>query len=235
MALLSTTVGMAEAQPQPDLRRDQRPIDVAPDAVRDRPVQPFEQLRLSCDVEIVGDHRGVLCRWSPTQQSTARAYQLYRIVDGSPRRLLTTVGADGRLAYFDTDLSAPSEVTYGVVALSRNGRVIGIGGPVRVQIGTDLRELRFGCTPDSIGDQRGVLCRWSESTASTTRGYLVYRSIDQGPREVIARIGLDGRRAHFDTAVVPGSVHIYAVVAVDSAGNPLAIGGPQRLQWPPAG
>lgn len=99
----------------------------------------------------------------------------------------------------------------------------------------DIAELRLACRPDNVGGERGVLCRWSESTVAHTRGYVVYRIVDGEPREAIHRVGVDGRRAFFDTEIRPGSTHVYGVVAVNRMGEAVAVGGPERVRWPEGG
>lgn len=194
--------------------------------------QPVEQLRLVCHADSIGDQRGVLCKWSEARVGFARGYKLHRSVDGAARELVATVGADERLAHFDTNVSSPSRITYGVVALNRFGRVIGLGGPVTVQLSRPNEELRFDCHRDSIAGRRGVLCQWSPTERPDARGYLLFRSIDYRERQVIARIGLDGRASFFDTEVHPGSVHIYYVAVVNAAGEVIGTGGPDRVHWP---
>lgn len=131
VALLASTASVADAQPTRESVRADRVDDN-----RVRPVvRPVEELRLSCNADVVGDQRGVLCRWSEADNPNTRGYRLYRIVNGSPRELISTVGNDGRFGYFDTDLEAPSKLVYGVVAANRSGRVIGIGGPAHVSLG----------------------------------------------------------------------------------------------------
>ncbi len=216
MAVLISTIGTASAQE----------LDRAPDAEVDH------QIRLACGPRVKGDQLGVRCKWSQAQNDRVRGYQLFRSVNGEARELVTTVGANARLTYFDTDVKAPSKIVYGVVGLNRAGRVIAVSNPVRVELTRPTEELRFDCHRDSIGGERGILCRWSETQRRDARGYLVYRSIGGDEREVIARIGLDGRRRHFDTEVQPGAVHIYYVAVVNRAGEVIGIGGPDRVRWP---
>jgi len=113
---------------------DARPTQRARQA-RDAQVQPkVEPLRLACDIDIVGDERGVLCRWSASSRDNLRGYQLYRIVNGSPRELVATVLPGERLHAFDTNVNQGDRLIYGVVARNGQGRVIGLGGPVRLGI-----------------------------------------------------------------------------------------------------
>ena len=125
LTLLATMTVVAEAQPLRD--HDAKPV-------HDRP-SDREELRLGCSVDIIDGERGVLCRWSQATNDTVRGYQLYRIVNGAPRELVATVPAGDRLHAFDTELAAGDRVVYGVVARNTAGRVIGIGGPVRLGIG----------------------------------------------------------------------------------------------------
>ena len=226
LAMLATTVGIADAQ------GDEPQVNDGPTDVR--PALHVETLRLACAPDFINGERGVLCKWSEATNPKTRAYQLYRIVDGSARELLTTVGNDGRRAYFDTDVSAPSSLVYGVVSLNRQGRLIGRSAPVYVQFGQDIEELRMSCRPASIEGERGVRCRWSETTQPGARGYLVYRSVGHDARELIAEIPVGARRVHFDRDISPGEVHTYAVLAVDGDGQTVARGGPKRVHWPVA-
>ncbi len=127
VALVATTTAtVATAEAQPDHVRDADQID---DREHD-----LAKLRLRCHVDIVGDERGVLCRWSEAMRDDVRGYQLYRIVNGAPRELIATVPAGERLHAFDTSIAPGDRVIYGVVARNTAGRVIAVGGPVRLGI-----------------------------------------------------------------------------------------------------
>jgi len=109
-----------------------RPRQRARQAQDVRAQPKVEPLRLACAVDIVEDDRGVLCQWSASTRDNVRGYQLYRIVNGSPRELVATVLPGERLHAFDTDLQQGDRLIYGVVARDPQGRVIGLGGPVRL-------------------------------------------------------------------------------------------------------
>ena len=225
MALLCATVGVADAQGR---RAEDRQVDLV------RPASAVETLRLGCNRDFVDGQRGVLCQWSEATNAHTRGYQLFRVTDGSARELVTTVGVNGRRGFFDTDVSAPSSLVYGVVSFNRSGRLLGRSAPVHVQLGQDIEQLRMMCAADSTDVGRGILCRWSETTQPGARGYLVYRIVGSHQRQVIARIGLDGRNGYFDTDTVPGVLHTYGVTAVDANGDVVAVGGPQQVRWPTA-
>ena len=236
VSLFAATIGTAEAQrdaPQRDApQRDAPQRDVRPD--RERPAPVVETLRLRCAPDFINGQRGVLCEWSEATNPTTRAYQLYRITNGSARELLVTRSADGRRAYFDTDVNAPSSLVYGVISVNRNGRLLGQSAPQSVQFGSDIEDLRLACAPDSLNGSRGVLCRWSKASHPDVRGYVLYRSVAGGDRQAIARVGLDGRTAFFDTRVRPGAVYVYGVTAVNGNGSVIGTGGPVRVLWPAA-
>lgn len=130
IALMATSAATAEAQPTKVQRTEVQPTEVRP--AHDRPTDR-EELRLRCEVDIIGDQRGVLCRWSEAT-AQVRGYQLYRIVNGAPRELVATVPNGDRLHAFDTDVLPGDRVIYGVVGRNGAGRVVAIGGPVRLGI-----------------------------------------------------------------------------------------------------
>jgi hypothetical protein len=226
LALFFSTVGTADAQTERARSPQVEPVRAALQA---------ETLRLVCGLDFVNGERGVVCQWSEATNTRTRAYQLFRIANGSPRELVTTVGANARLGYFDTDVAAPSSLAYSVISVNRRGRLTGRSVPVRVQYGQNVEQLRMACEPDFVGSERGVLCRWSDSTQRDVRGYVVYRIMGRDQREVIARVGLNVHNAHFDTDVGPGSTVTYSVAAVDRAGSVVGLGGPRLLTWPVAG
>lgn len=223
VAMLASTAGLAAAQ-----------ADSLTDRSTPGSAQHPEVLRLACAPDSINGQRGVLCKWSEATNPNTRAYRLYKSTDGSARELVTTVRADGRLGYFDTNVSAPSTLVYGVVSINRNGRVLGQSAPAEVTYGHDIQALRLACAPDFIEGHRGVLCRWSAATQPSVRGYLLYRVADTDARELIARVGADGRLGFFDTDVTPGATYTYGVTAINDAGAVIAIGGPRQVRWPAA-
>lgn len=231
ISLLFSTVGVAEAQTQ-------RAQDTRGDEIRATQVRPparvVETLRLACAPDSIDGERGVLCQWSEATNPRTRGYQLFRITDGAPRQLVTTVGVNGRLGYFDTDVAAPSSQTYGVISVNRNGRLVGRSAPVTVSFGQELEQLRLACAPDIVNGERGVLCQWSQTEQPNARGYQLYRIVDTDERRVIASTGLDGRNGYFDTDLSSGTSFTYGIVAVDGAGAALAVGGPELVRWPAA-
>lgn len=123
LGLISTVLASPTADARP--LRDARPV---------RAVDRVEELRLACSPDIVGDERGVVCRWSESTSEDLRGYQLYRITNGAARVLVATVAGGERLHAFDSDAAAGDRLIYGVVARNGSGRVIGRGGPVRLGI-----------------------------------------------------------------------------------------------------
>lgn len=132
LAMFAGLVGSAaDVDARQDPERDR--VDAAFDGTNDR----IEELRLKCRPRIVHGERGVRCRWSASNNDNVRAYQVYRIVNGSPRELVATIPADGRRVSFDADVQRGDRLVYGVVARNAAGRVLAVGGPERLGIPHD--------------------------------------------------------------------------------------------------
>jgi len=93
-----------------------------------------------------------------------------------------------------------------------------------------VEQLRFGCRRASDGEHRGIACRWA--AADGARRYVLYRSVDGGPRQAIYRTDADGRMGHFDGPLRPGHRYRYAVVAFDGNGRVIGLGGPVTIGIP---
>ena len=76
------------------------------------------------------------------------------------------------------------------------------------------------------------MCRWSDAVRDSAVRYVLWRSVDGGPREAIYRVHEDGRRSFLDTDVKPGQVIRYAVVALNASGRIVGYGGPDRVVIP---
>lgn len=94
----------------------------------------------------------------------------------------------------------------------------------------DVERLRLDCAPHNSDVQRGVLCRWSEARNVDTRAYQLFRIVDGVPRELIATVGVDGRRGYFDTDVAAPSSLVYGVISVNRNGRLLGRSAPVHIQ-----
>jgi len=110
------------------------PVEAQPKDRAPERIDKIEPLRIACAVDSQAGERGVLCRWSESTGDQVRAYQLLRIVNGSPREVVATITPDARLHAFDADIEPGDRIVYGVVARNRSGRVVAVGGPVPVGI-----------------------------------------------------------------------------------------------------
>jgi hypothetical protein len=93
-----------------------------------------EELRLRCAFLVDDERQGVACRWSASTRPAAARYVLLRSVDGGPRERIYRTGIDGRRAFLDRDVAAGQTIRYAVLARAADGRIVGIGGPVRVVV-----------------------------------------------------------------------------------------------------
>jgi hypothetical protein len=110
-----------------------------------------------------------------------------------------------------------------VVALGADGARVGLSNRVKIYVGRPVQQLRFDCAVVIDTDRQGVACRWSATTRPLAVRYVLYRSVDGGPREAIYRTRLHGRLRYFDADVKAGQTIRYAVVP-----------GPGPAGWSPS-
>ena len=85
----------------------------------------------------------------------------------------------------------------------------------------DLEPLRLRCAAtDSAPDDTRVHigCRWRAAESEAAAGYQLWRIVDRGHRELVARGGLD-LLGHRDVVPADTSLVRYAVIAVDENGR----------------
>ena len=177
----------------------------------------------------------ITCRWSAVDSPRVFVYQLWRIrdaADGGSRRLIARVRPGDALRYRDTRVKAGHTYTYKVVARAVSGRKIAASRLVTVRIPLPDEVLRMACALGSAGDQRGVVCKWSEATHPRAAGYVLWRSVDGGAREKIYRTRLGGRLGFVDTEIKPGQTIRYAVIVVNKHGHKVGKGGPVVVKIP---
>ena len=81
-----------------------------------------------------------------------------------------------------------------------------------VRVARPAEVLRFNCVILIDDARHGVPAAGRSAVARGAARYVLWRSVDGGPREAIYRVGEDGRRSFFDTDVKPGQAIRYAVV-----------------------
>jgi hypothetical protein len=192
-------------------------------------------LKLGCALVIPvprSAEAAVVCRWSALDNADVAMYRLWRMEDAKPRELIARVAPTAPLRFADREIRWGHTYTYRVVAVNAEGTRLGISNLVVVRVGRHAEELRFNCAFVVDADRRGVACRWGESTRPAAVRYVLYRSVDGGPREKIYRVGLNGRRSFFDTDVAAGQTIRYAVVALAADGRVVGIGGPDTVVIP---
>lgn len=102
-------------------------------AVVATPAPPLA-LKLSCIAKVIETKLGVVCEWSGVERDGVRAYQLWRKVGDGVRELVTTVPADGKRRFFDTNVQRGQHIVYTVVAVDGEGNVIIGSDGVRVVV-----------------------------------------------------------------------------------------------------
>ena len=201
-----------DARPD-DVRPDVRPDDVRPDV---RPDRPIELLKLECETLADVDGKAVGCRWSANDQ--ARGYQLWVIVNRGERELVgtydaETLGAKDRLPE-DTVVAR-----YGVVALDREGEIVGRSRVETIRFREDpptIDPLKIECEKIRSDAGKAAACRWSGSDQA--RGYQVWRLVNRGERELVGTFNNE-TFATRDSLPRNTVVVRYAVLALDSEGE----------------
>ena len=95
-----------------------------------------EKLGFGCAYVIDNARQGVACHWAKADRPAAKRFVLVRSVDGGARERIYRTGENGRRSFFDTDVAAGQSITYKVFAISRDGRIVGVGGPDTVVVPT---------------------------------------------------------------------------------------------------
>jgi fibronectin type 3 domain-containing protein len=93
-----------------------------------------QALRFNCVAVIDTSSTAVRCHWSPTTRPAAVRYVLWRSVDGGAREAVYRTRIDGRRTFVDTDVKPGQTIRYAVVAVTRTGRIVAIGGPDVVKV-----------------------------------------------------------------------------------------------------
>lgn len=221
-------------------------VDAVPDTVLPVPLPPdpdpgperehphrVEVLHLACEGVDTDRRTGVACKWSPSEHPRFAGYQLVRS-DGEERTVVFASRERRATTHFDEEVRRGVRYRYAVLAVDDAGAIIGRSRPAEAGL-RELKyeELRFDCEAVRHADRPAVACKWAETQRPDARGYVLYRSVDGGAREELARTGLDGRRHHLDRDVAPGHRYTYAVIVVDRSGEPIGRGGPVTVGIPP--
>ncbi len=177
-------------------------------------------------------NRAIVCRWSAPDGVAIRAFRLWRSVDAAPRRLAATIPAADALRHADRNIRSGHTYHYRVIGLAADGTRVARSARVTVHVGRQAETLRLGCAVVIDAGHRGVACHWSDAARPAAVRYVLYRSVDGGPREAVYRTGEDGRRRYLDTDVKAGQVVRYAVVALNAHNRIVSFGGPDRVRIP---
>jgi fibronectin type 3 domain-containing protein len=93
-----------------------------------------QALRFNCVAVIDATSTAARCHWSATTRPAAVRYVLWRSVDGGAREAIYRTRITGRRTFVDTDVKPGQVVRYAVVAVTKTGRIVAIGGPDVVKL-----------------------------------------------------------------------------------------------------
>lgn len=138
LAVAVTVLGLvapagAETVRAPDVKPIDRPVE-RPD---ERPTD-IDVLSIGCKGEVREGNKVAGCRWSSSDN--ARAYQLWRIVNRGHRELVGTYDNTTNIARDDVPDDAVL-VRYAVLALGKDGEIVGRSRVARVRFRNHDREI----------------------------------------------------------------------------------------------
>lgn len=180
----------------------------------------------------IAPDRAIVCKWRAPEGVTVTAYRLWRSVDDGPRRLLATIPGDGTLRFADFAIRTGHAYHYVVAGIGEDGARVARSRVETVRVPRAPQVLAFNCVVVIDAGETFARCRWSDTTRPAAVRYVLWRSVDGGPREAIYRVGEDGRRRYDDHDVKPGQTIRYAVVAFDASRRIVAYGGPDQVVIP---
>jgi len=177
-------------------------------------------------------NRAIVCRWTAPDGVTVKTYRLWRSVDAGDRHLLAAIPGDGSRRFADRNIRTGHAYHYLVVGIGADGMRVAKSTVATVRVPRAPQPLAFNCVVVIDGGDTSARCHWSDTTRPAAVKYVLWRSVDGGPREAIYRVGEDGRRTYVDRDVKPGQTIRYAVVALDGHHRIVAFGGPDRVVIP---
>lgn len=218
------------ARPEP--RPEPTPVPAAVRPVETRPEnRPELAIRLECGARSADSAAVVHCAWKTSADADLIGYRVWRIAPESAREV---IGRTERHEYVDRTVETGHRYTYAVEAVGRDGGSHGLSNTVQVAVAAPTRPqaMRLGCALRAAEAERAVVCEWSAVDAPALRGYQLWRSVDNGARELVASVGREGVRRYVDTAIRPGQAIEYRVIALDGDGNQLGAGEIARVRVP---
>jgi len=199
---------------------------------------PLPDLKLGCALVLpnplqpIFPNRANVCRWTAPEGVAVSFYRVWRSVDAGARQLAARIPADKPLRFADFRIRTGHAYHYFVAGIGADGKRVAKSEVVTVRVGRPAEILRFNCVFIIDNAKHGSLCRWSDAVRDSAVRYVLWRSVNGGPREAIYRTPEDGRRSFLDTDVKPGQRIRYAVVALNAGGRVVGFGGPDRVLIP---
>lgn len=92
----------------------------------------IQVIGMRCAITVVGDSKGVACRWSATTRASVVRYVLIRSVNGGARETIYRTRLHGIRSFVDTKIASGQSIRYAVLGLSSTGRVVSRGGPILI-------------------------------------------------------------------------------------------------------
>ena len=183
-------------------------------------------------LDAIAPNRAIVCRWTAPTGVDVSAYRLWRSVNAGPRHLIATVAPTSALRHADRNIRTGTTYHYFVAAIGKAGTRVARSNVASVHVVIPAQAIAFNCVVVIDNTTTHARCNWAATTRSTAVRYVLWRSVNGGPRQVVYRTGITGHRYFTDANVKPGQVIRYAVVALDKAGRIVAFGGRDTVHIP---
>ena len=197
----------------------------------------IEALDLTCAARAVASEPVVSCRWTSPSSPLALGLRLLRLdPDTDPHRLVVFRSDELTVAEFtDRDVKVDHRYGYAVQAMDGAGRVVGRSRVRWVRLpppGGEIEVLRLGCVLGSSG--ASIACEWTRPTGADASVVSLWRAVDGGSRQLVARFRPSGPTAYRDLVPVGASEVTYAVVVTSGGDEIVAQSRPDVVHVPAA-
>jgi len=145
--------------------------------------------------------RAIVCKWTAPTGIDVTAYRLWRSVNTGARHLIVTVAPTAPLRHADRNIRTGDTYHYFVAAIGKDGTRVARSNVASVHVARPAQAISFNCVVIIDNATTHARCHWAATTRATAVRYVLWRSVDGGPRQVVYRTGIAGARSFTDTTV----------------------------------
>lgn len=205
-------------------------------AATERPAPHLEPIRLDCAVRTTDTAAAVRCEWSRPTSDAARAVRLFRLDPATDRYrqvVFRTEDLD-ETTFTDTQVRRGHRYAYAVVVSNEYGRTVGRSRADWVRVPgvevSDVEVIRLECALGTANEAVG--CEWSRPQSRDAAVVSLWRSVDRGPRELIATFRPDGPNVYREPVPEGARKLTYAVIVSSETDRVIGRSRPETVRVP---